>query len=187
MGTAAKRCFGKMFPGQASQIFENFDLSEIGSALVISSSGLQCRTNRNGGDFPNPKGIKTVGPLISKNIFRGFLPQKIGTGKKLQWFLWFCFGSEHQSENWRGEKLMFGNSSSSRLYNLDLCIVRSNSIKAEVANLTYPSRTSSKSADLLEGINRFLRKATSLFKAAMNEAWSPAFAKMYQQNRIAIS
>jgi uncharacterized phosphosugar-binding protein len=163
-------------PGLASQILRNFDLSEIDSALVISSSGCNVVPIEMAEIFQS-KGIKTVG-LISKKHSEASTSKR-SDGKKLKDFcdLVLDSGAPVGDAMVKIENLETPVAPGSTIGSCMLI----NSIKAEVANLLTKAGHPPKV--LTAGAVIGAEKATEIFQAAYDEH-GHRIAKMYQQNGI---
>lgn len=163
-------------PNFASQILRNFDLSEIDSALVISSSGCNVVPIEMAEIFQS-KGIKTVG-LISKKHSQASTSKR-SDGKKLSDFsdLVLDSGAPVGDAMVEIDGLETPVSPGSTIGSCMLI----NSIKAEVAALLTKANHPPKvlTAGALVGSE----KAAELFQAAYDEH-GHRIAKMYQQNGI---
>ena len=163
-------------PNFASQILRNFDLSEIDSALVISSSGCNVVPIEMAEIFQS-KGIKTVG-LISKKHSKASTSKR-ADGKKLQDFcdLVLDSGAPVGDAMVQIEGLETPVAPGSTIGSCMLI----NAIKAEIANLLtragYPPKV------LTAGAVIGAEKASEIFQAAYDEH-GHRIAKMYQQNGI---
>jgi len=166
--------FLENIPNFASQILRNFDLSDIDSALIISSSGCNIVPIEMAEIFQS-KGIKTVG-LISKKHSEASTSKK-SDGKKLQDFCDLILDSGAPV----GDAMVKIKSLETPVApgsTVGSCMVI-NCIKAEVANLLTQAGHPPKV--LTAGAVIGTEKATAIFQAAYDEH-GHRIAKMYQQN-----
>ncbi len=159
-------------PGLATQILRNFDLSNIDTALVISSSGCNVVPIEMAEIFQK-KGIKTVG-IISK-LHSEASTSKKADGKKLQDFCEIVLdsGAPVGDAMIKIEGLETPVSPGSTIGS---CLII-NSIKAELANLLtwagHPPKV------LTAGAVIGAEKATEIFQAAYDEH-AHRIAKLYK-------
>lgn len=149
-------------PGLAEQILRNFDLSEIDTALVISSSGCNVVPIEMAEIFQK-KGIKTVG-IISKAHSEVSISKK-KDGKKLQDFCEIVLdsGAPVGDAMIKIEGLETPVSPGSTIGS---CMII-NSIKAELANILTKAGHPPKV--LTAGAVIGVEKATAIFQAAYDE------------------
>jgi uncharacterized phosphosugar-binding protein len=168
--------FLENIPNFASQILRNFDLSEIDSALVISSSGCNIVPIEMAEIFQS-KGIKTVG-LISKKHSEASTSKR-SDGKKLQDFcdLVLDSGAPVGDAMVQIEGLETPVAPGSTIGSCMLI----NTVKAEVANLLTKAGHPPKV--LTAGAVIGAEKAAAIFQAAYDEH-GHRIAKMYQLNGI---
>jgi uncharacterized phosphosugar-binding protein len=160
-------------PGFAAQILRNFDLKNVDTALVISSSGCNVVPIEMAEIFSN-SGIKTVG-IISKAHSEASISKK-ADGKKLQDFCEIVLDSGAPI----GDAMI-------KIDNLETpvspgstigsCLII-NSIKAELANLLTQAGHPPKV--LTAGAIIGAEKATEIFQAAYDEH-AHRISKMYKK------
>jgi uncharacterized phosphosugar-binding protein len=159
-------------PGLAAQILRNFDLSEIDTALVISSSGCNVVPIEMAEIFQK-KGIKTVGIISKAHSVASF--SKKTDGKKLQDFCEIVLdsGAPIGDAMIQIENLATPVAPGSTIGSCMLI----NSIKAELANLLTKAGHPPKvlTAEAIIGAE----KATEIFQAAYDEH-AHRIAKLYK-------
>lgn len=164
-------------PNFASQILRNFDLSELDTALIISSSGCNIVPIEMAEIFQS-RGIKTVG-IISKKHSEASTSKK-SDNKKLQDFcdLVLDSGAPVGDAMVQIDQLETPVAPGSTIGSCMLI----NSIKAEVASLLTQAGHPPKV--LTAGAVVGAEKAAAIFQAAYDEH-GHRIAKMYQQNGAA--
>ena len=159
--------------GLAAQILRNFDLSEVDTALVISSSGCNVVPIEMAEIFQK-KGIKTVG-IISKQHSEASTSKK-QDGRKLQDFCEIVLDSGAPV----GDAMIYVDGLETPVSpgsTVGSCMII-NSIKAELANMLTQAGHPPKV--LTAGAVIGAEKATEIFQAAYDEH-AHRIAKMYQK------
>lgn len=160
-------------PGLAAQILRNFDLSEVDTALVISSSGCNVVPIEMAEIFQK-KGIKTVG-IISKQHSQASISKK-QDGRKLQDFCEIVLDSGAPI----GDAMIYVDGLETPVSpgsTVGSCMII-NSIKAELANMLTQAGHPPKV--LTAGALIGAEKATEIFQAAYDEH-AHRISKMYQK------
>lgn len=159
--------------GLAAQILRNFDLSEVDTALVISSSGCNVVPIEMAEIFQK-KGIKTVG-IISKQHSEASTSKK-QDGRKLQDFCEIVLDSGAPV----GDAMIYVDGLETPVSpgsTVGSCMII-NSIKAELANMLTQAGHPPKV--LTAGAVIGAEKATDIFQAAYDEH-AHRISKMYQK------
>jgi len=159
--------------GLAAQILRNFDLSEVDTALVISSSGCNVVPIEMAEVFQK-KGIKTVG-IISKQHSEASTSKK-QDGRKLQDFCEIVLDSGAPV----GDAMIYVDGLETPVSpgsTVGSCMII-NSIKAELANILTQAGHPPKV--LTAGAVIGAEKATEIFQAAYDEH-AHRISKMYQK------